>query len=113
MGRLQPTPILSQREDEISRTIYVGNVLTAVRRSMILPPHTHPARSHVLLFVQISVHDIIKFFSVVGPVAYARMAGDASQVARFAFVEFANAASCAKAILLNGSVLGDRPLKYA
>ena len=58
------------------------------------------------------MHDLIKFFSVVGPVAYARMAGDASQVARFAFVEFANAATCHKALQLNGSVLGDRPLKY-
>ena len=40
MGRLQPTPVIAQRENEISRTIYVGNVLTAVRRLQSGP---HPA----------------------------------------------------------------------
>lgn len=44
---------------------------------------------------------------------FVRMAGDETQPTRFAFVEFVEQDSVARALTFNGVMFGDRPLKYA
>ncbi|KAJ2502993.1 hypothetical protein GGH96_000592 [Coemansia sp. RSA 1972] len=78
----------SVHSNEISRTIYVGNI-----------------SSHV------TDRDLMSFFSECGPVAYVKMAGDGIQPTRFAFVEFACVEAAQKGLLMNGRVIADRPLK--
>ncbi|KAJ2890184.1 hypothetical protein IWW38_004273, partial [Coemansia aciculifera] len=76
------------KAEEISRTIYVGNIAANV-----------------------SDQQVMDFFSVCGPVAYVKMAGDGLQPTRFAFVEFADMTTAQSALQMNGMVLADRPLK--
>lgn len=42
---------------------------------------------------------------------FVRMAGDETQPTRFAFVEFSEQDSVARALTFNGVMFGDRPLK--
>lgn len=56
---------------------------------------------------------LLEFFKQVGDVKFVRMAGDETQPTRFAFVEFVQQDSVARALTLNGVMFGDRPLKYA
>ncbi|KAJ1643918.1 hypothetical protein LPJ64_004350 [Coemansia asiatica] len=94
-----PAPILSiippsilqfepQKAEEISRTIYVGNISTGVNEQQLMD-----------------------FFSRCGPVAYVKMAGDGMQPTRFAFIEFAEFTTAQSALQMNGMVFADRPLK--
>ncbi|MEQ2174215.1 hypothetical protein GOODEAATRI_005587, partial [Goodea atripinnis] len=69
--------------DEIRRTVYVGNLNS----------------------------QLLEFFKQVGDVKFVRMAGDETQPTRFAFVEFIEQESVARALTLNGVMFGDRPLK--
>ncbi|KAJ3091436.1 Protein srek1IP1 [Quaeritorhiza haematococci] len=76
------------KAEEISRTIYIGNISSII-----------------------SEQELTAFFASCGPVAYVKMAGDPSQPTRFAFLEFATQGAANEAIKLNGTLLGDRPLK--
>ncbi|KAI8318977.1 hypothetical protein GQ54DRAFT_266099 [Martensiomyces pterosporus] len=76
------------KAEEISRTIYVGNIASNV-----------------------SEQQLMDFFTVCGPVAYVKMAGDGMQPTRFAFVEFADIATAQAALQMNGMMLAERPLK--
>ncbi|KAJ2082797.1 hypothetical protein H4R24_001321 [Coemansia sp. RSA 988] len=76
------------KAEEISRTIYVGNIASRVVEQ-----------------------ELMDFFTVCGPVAYVKMAGDGLQPTRFAFVEFADLATAQAALQMNGMMLADRPLK--
>jgi arginine/serine-rich splicing factor 12 len=86
------TPVLSTGDDdkdrEIARTIYIGNVNSRV-----------------------SAAELVDFFSVCGPLAYIRMAGDDSQPTRFAFIEFLEVESAQRAMEMTGKVLLDRAIK--
>jgi len=53
----------------------------------------------------------LKFFTEVGEIKFVRMAGDETQPARFAFVEFTDQSSVANALQCNGVMLGGRPIK--
>ena len=58
--------------------------------------------------------DVIRqYFSMCGDILYSSLSGDAAQGSRFAFVEFKTLDSKNKAMLLTGSTLGDRQIKYA
>ncbi|KAJ2829992.1 hypothetical protein GGI24_002010 [Coemansia furcata] len=81
--QLDPT-----KAEEISRTIYVGNIASGVGEQQLMD-----------------------FFSACGPVAYVKMAGDGLQPTRFAFVEFADMPTAQAALQMNGMMLADRPLK--
>ncbi|KAJ2660713.1 hypothetical protein IWW48_002810 [Coemansia sp. RSA 1200] len=76
------------KAEEISRTIYVGNIASWVGEQQLMD-----------------------FFAVCGPVAYVKMAGDGMQPTRFAFVEFADVQTAQAALQMNGMMLADRPLK--
>ncbi|KAJ2715815.1 hypothetical protein H4R19_000999 [Coemansia spiralis] len=76
------------KAEEISRTVYVGNIATRVAEQ-----------------------ELMDFFSACGPVAYVKMAGDGLQPTRFAFVEFAELSTAQAALQMNGMRLADRPLK--
>ncbi|CAJ0637771.1 10848_t:CDS:10, partial [Entrophospora sp. SA101] len=76
------------KAEEISRTVYIGNINSSI-----------------------SDPELIQFFSACGPVAYVKMAGDPAQPTRFAFLEFATFEGAQAAMLMNGVMLGDRPLK--
>ncbi|PIA15361.1 hypothetical protein COEREDRAFT_82109 [Coemansia reversa NRRL 1564] len=82
---LQFDPI---KAEEISRTIYVGNIASRVKEQ-----------------------ELMDFFTACGPVAYVKMAGDGLQPTRFAFVEFADLTTAQGALQMNGMMLADRPLK--
>ncbi|XP_030598157.1 splicing regulatory glutamine/lysine-rich protein 1 isoform X3 [Archocentrus centrarchus] len=97
---LDPTaPVLSQppiignvdpsKIDEIRRTVYVGNLNSQTT----------------------TAEQLLEFFKQVGDVKFVRMAGDETQPTRFAFVEFVEQESVARALTLNGVMFGDRPLK--
>lgn len=75
-------------QDEIRRTIYVGNL------------------AH-----ETTAEQVMKFFVGCGEIKFVRMAGDQSQVSRFAFIEFTDPNSITQAIQMNGAIFGDRPLK--
>ena len=75
-------------QDEIRRTIYVGNL-------------TH----------ETTAEQVMKFFVGCGEIKFVRMAGDQSQMTRFAFIEFTDPNSIARAIQMNGAIFGDRVLK--
>ena len=62
---------------------------------------------------QITPDQLVKFFSACGPVSFCRMAGDDSHPARFAFIEFETFPAAQMAMTLNGTMLVDRPIKYA
>lgn len=59
-----------------------------------------------------TAEQLLEFFKQVGDVKFVRMAGDETQPTRFAFVEFVEQESVARALTLNGVMFGDRPLKY-
>ena len=88
------SPLLVQhdpaRAEEISRTAYVGNVAATVEES-----------------------DLRTLFETCGPIVAIKVAGDATQPTRFAFVEFASQESVPKAIALTGYSLNDRTLKVS
>ncbi len=56
---------IQAKADEVHRSIYIGNLASC------LPEN-----------------DVIKFFSICGPVTYLRLAGDPTHPSRFAFLEF-------------------------
>lgn len=60
-----------------------------------------------------TAEQLLEFFKQVGDVKFVRMAGDETQPTRFAFVEFVEQESVARALTFNGVMFGDRPLKYA
>ncbi|KAJ0057572.1 hypothetical protein NL108_009345 [Boleophthalmus pectinirostris] len=84
MGNVDPTKI-----DEIRRTVYVGNLNSQTT----------------------TAEQLLEFFKQVGDVKFVRMAGDETQPTRFAFVEFVEQESVARALTFNGVMFGDRPLK--
>uniref|UniRef100_A0AAZ1X6X0 Splicing regulatory glutamine/lysine-rich protein 1 n=1 Tax=Oreochromis aureus TaxID=47969 RepID=A0AAZ1X6X0_OREAU len=84
MGNVDPSKI-----DEIRRTVYVGNLNSQTT----------------------TAEQLLEFFKQVGDVKFVRMAGDETQPTRFAFVEFVEQESVARALTLNGVMFGDRPLK--
>lgn len=68
---------------------------------------------HVTFFPQTTTAEqLLEFFKQVGDVKFVRMAGDETQPTRFAFVEFVEQESVARALTFNGVMFGDRPLKY-
>ncbi|XP_051748674.1 splicing regulatory glutamine/lysine-rich protein 1 isoform X2 [Ctenopharyngodon idella] len=84
MGNVDPSKI-----DEIRRTVYVGNLNSQ----------------------STTAEQLLEFFKQVGDVKFVRMAGDETQPTRFAFVEFSDQESVARALTFNGVMFGDRPLK--
>ncbi|XP_075885569.1 splicing regulatory glutamine/lysine-rich protein 1 isoform X2 [Nelusetta ayraudi] len=84
MGNVDPSKI-----DEIRRTVYVGNLNSQTT----------------------TAEQLLEFFKQVGDVKFVRMAGDETQPTRFAFVEFMEQDSVARALTFNGVMFGDRPLK--
>ncbi|XP_051533226.1 splicing regulatory glutamine/lysine-rich protein 1-like isoform X2 [Myxocyprinus asiaticus] len=84
MGNVDPSKI-----NEIRRTVYVGNLNSQTT----------------------TAEQLLEFFKQVGDVKFVRMAGDETQPTRFAFVEFADQDSVARALTFNGVMFGDRPLK--
>ncbi|XP_015243028.1 PREDICTED: splicing regulatory glutamine/lysine-rich protein 1 isoform X1 [Cyprinodon variegatus] len=84
VGNVDPSKI-----DEIRRTVYVGNLNSQTT----------------------TAEQLLEFFKQVGDVKFVRMAGDETQPTRFAFVEFVEQDSVARALTLNGVMFGDRPLK--
>lgn len=77
------------KEDEIARTVYIGNI----------GPNMAPSK-------------IVEFFSICGPVAFVRMAGEEHQASRFAFIEFLDLSGAQSAMGLTGQMLMDRQIKY-
>ena len=65
--------------------------------------------AHILQTV--TAEQLLSFFQHVGEVKYVRMAGDETQPTRFAFVEFTDTSSVAKALAYNGVMFAGRPLK--
>ncbi|KAM4528320.1 splicing regulatory glutamine/lysine-rich protein 1 isoform 3-T3 [Odontesthes bonariensis] len=84
VGNVDPSKI-----DEIRRTVYVGNLNSQTT----------------------TAEQLLEFFKQVGDVKFVRMAGDETQPTRFAFVEFIEQDSVARALTFNGVMFGDRPLK--
>ncbi|XP_035463693.2 splicing regulatory glutamine/lysine-rich protein 1 isoform X1 [Scophthalmus maximus] len=84
MGNVDPSKV-----DEIRRTVYVGNLNSQTT----------------------TADQLLEFFKQVGEVKFVRMAGDETQPTRFAFVEFVEQDSVARALTFNGVMFGDRPLK--
>ncbi|XP_059213569.1 splicing regulatory glutamine/lysine-rich protein 1 isoform X2 [Centropristis striata] len=84
MGNVDPSKV-----DEIRRTVYVGNLNSQTT----------------------TADQLLEFFKQVGDVKFVRMAGDETQPTRFAFVEFVEQESVARALTFNGIMFGDRPLK--
>lgn len=116
MGNVDPSKI-----DEIRRTVYVGNLNSQVGGDLAsaqplrqlgpdgcsappLPPAASPQTT--------TAEQLLEFFKQVGDVKFVRMAGDETQPTRFAFVEFMEQDSVARALTFNGVMFGDRPLKY-
>eukprot|EP00039_Didymoeca_costata_P009321 m.123012 g.123012 ORF g.123012 m.123012 type:complete len:402 (+) comp14442_c0_seq1:90-1295(+) len=87
-----PSQIISgdpMRADEVRRTVYVGNLGPTVNSDALLA-----------------------FFKQAGEITYVKMSDAASLgLARFAFVEFAEAAAATRALTFTGQILGDRPVK--
>jgi arginine/serine-rich splicing factor 12 len=78
----------SSKNDEIRRTIYIGNLSTSL----------HP-------------DEILNYFQTCGEIRYLRMAGDETQPTRFAFIEFANPESVQIALQYNGAMFGNIPIR--
>lgn len=77
-----------QTPEEVSRTIYVGNINDGV-----------------------TTEQLLTFFAVCGPPNFCRMAGNTTHPARYAFIEFQTFDASQKAMQLNGMVMVDRPLR--
>lgn len=83
------TEAARKRNDEIARTIYVGNLDSVV------------TEEHLKLV-----------FQVAGPMLYIKIAGDVNTPSgRYGFIEFAKLDSVPIAMQLTGTVLAGRPLK--
>jgi len=91
-GALRPPsrfpPLTPQQSDEVSRTVYVGNVNSEVTPELLQST-----------------------FEVCGKITYSRLAGDGTHPSRFAFIEFATKEAAQSALKMNGQLLIDRPLK--
>ncbi|XP_048045884.1 splicing regulatory glutamine/lysine-rich protein 1 isoform X2 [Megalobrama amblycephala] len=70
-----------------------------------------PIPSPATLQNSTTAEQLLEFFKQVGDVKFVRMAGDETQPTRFAFVEFSDQESVARALTFNGVMFGDRPLK--
>ena len=78
------------KQEAVSRTIYVGSV-----------------------DVKISSQQLVDYFvTFCGPALKSRLAGDTYHDTRFAFIEFATVEGAHQALQLNGSQLGNFPIKY-
>jgi len=85
-----PANIDPSKISEIRRTVYVGNLdVTA----------------------GVTAEALLQFFNQIGEVKFVRMAGDEHQATRFAFVEFSDHDSVAKALNYNGVIFFGRTLK--
>ncbi|PIK40797.1 putative splicing regulatory glutamine/lysine-rich protein 1-like [Apostichopus japonicus] len=92
LGVPQPPPLTNvdpTKVEEIRRTVYVGNLDSGT----------------------VTAEQLLSFFQKVGEVKYVRMAGDETQPTRFAFVEFTEQGSVAKALTYNSVMFAGRPLK--
>lgn len=78
----------TDKTEEVKRTVYIGN-----------------------LNPQITIQMLEQFFAMCGTIAASRMADTGDATSRFGFIEFTNTDASAKALALNGTLLGDRPLK--
>jgi len=89
-GGMTATDIANQRMDEVARTIYVGNVNTAL-----------------------TDEHLKEFFGSCGPVVITKLAGEAdgTRPTRFAFVEFQEIEAAQKALGVAGTTLAGFPLK--
>jgi len=81
-------PLTAEQSDEVSRTVYVGNVNS-----------------------EASPEAVQALFEVCGKITYCRLAGDATHPSRFAFIEFETQEGAQKAMNLNGRNFMERPLK--
>lgn len=114
MGNVDPTKV-----DEIRRTVYVGNLNSQVTRCWICGGQQRPRVKAQLTegapdsfcLQTTTAEQLLDFFRQVGSVKFVRMAGDETQPTRFAFVEFSEQDSVARALTFNGVMFGDRPLK--
>ncbi|KAG2394253.1 hypothetical protein C9374_004017 [Naegleria lovaniensis] len=77
-----------EKDKEIARTVYVGNIDSRANHN-----------------------DLVDIFSVCGPIAYIRMAGDGKHPSRFAFIEFLDVEAANKAMALSGHHLLDHEIK--
>lgn len=82
------TPEDERTRSRTERTVYVGN-----------------------LAAHVAEQQLMNFFSVCGPIANVRLAGDPTLPTRFGFVEFLDPMSAQSAMQLNGMELGGRPIK--
>ncbi|OUM61408.1 hypothetical protein PIROE2DRAFT_69620, partial [Piromyces sp. E2] len=84
---LQPN-ITVEKANKIARTVYVGNLNTSI-----------------------SEKELMDFFSVCGPISYAKMAGDVTHPSRFAFLEFATIEAARNAMNMSGTFFRDKIIK--
>jgi len=61
--------------------------------------------------VGLTEDDLLQLFGGCGTITKLCLAGDTAHAARFAFVEFTSSAAAQKAILLNGTMVGERPIR--
>ena len=59
----------------------------------------------------VTTAELMKVFQICGEITHCRIAGDAGHPSRFAFIEFSTKDGTDAAILLNGTIVHDRPLK--
>ncbi|ESO92346.1 hypothetical protein LOTGIDRAFT_121003, partial [Lottia gigantea] len=85
-----PASVDPSKIQEIRRTVYVGNLETAV-----LP------------------EQLLSFFSQVGEVKYIRMAGGEHALVRYAYVEFSDQRAVATALTYNGVMFQGRPIQVS
>ncbi len=78
------------RQEQISRTVYVGNIDRGV-----------------------SASDVVDFFSVCGPISFIRLDGDAFRGNRSAFVEFLARESAVTALRLTGRTFINTKIRFA
>ncbi|OZJ03436.1 hypothetical protein BZG36_03183 [Bifiguratus adelaidae] len=86
-ARPHPLHLDPTKWDEMSRTVYVGNLAQTITQD-----------------------EIATFFGSCGPVTFVKLAGDPTQATRYAFVEFATIEAAQAALAMRGSILGDRPV---
>ena len=77
-----------EKDKEIAKTVYVGN-----------------------LNLRVTHKDLVDFFSSCGPIIYISLAGDDKHPCRFAFLEFMEIEGANKAILLSNHTFMDKEIK--
>ncbi|KAL9652408.1 hypothetical protein ABK040_015993 [Willaertia magna] len=77
-----------EKDKEIARTVYIGNIDQRVTPS-----------------------DLVDLFSICGPISYIKMAGDDKHPCRFAFIEFLEIEAANKAMQMTGELLVDKAIK--